>query len=124
MTSQRLYGVLKLVDSVDRDLNLQTTLEAIRDALNNLVSSPAQPNFQSTLAGSLGSFTDAVAKMAQSISPSQASAIQEMGGAEFFDPEMARKVTTSIQTNAMTPTVARDFVQELAVKRSAFLGTV
>lgn len=47
-----------------------------------------------------------------------------MGGGEFFDPLIADKVTNSIQTNAMTPSVARDFVQDLANKRAAFLSTV
>jgi hypothetical protein len=37
---------------------------------------------------------------------------------------MAENVTSSIQTNAMTPSVARDFVQDLATRRSAFLGIV
>jgi hypothetical protein len=124
MTSQRLYGTLDLLDSLDRNLGLQSSLEAIRDALNNLVNQPAQPSYQTNLANALSSFTAAVGKMAASIGPSQAAAIQEMGGAEFFDPAMAHKVTTSIQTNAMTPSVARDFVQDLAVRRSTFLATV
>ncbi len=124
MTTQRLFGILKLIDSLDRDLRLQLSLEQIRDALNNIVSAPAQPQHQSALASALTSFTDAAAKMARSISPSDASAIEQMGGAEFFDPAIAEKVTSSIQTNAMTPSVARDFVQRVVTGRATFLGTV
>ena len=50
--------------------------------------------------------------------------IKQMGGDDFFDPMIADKVNTSIQLNAMTPSVARDFVQDLATKRSSFLSTV
>jgi hypothetical protein len=124
MTSQRLYEILRFVDSLDERLSLQIHLEGIRDALNTLVNSPAQPTFQSALATALASFTAAADQMAHAITPSQAAAIQEMGGAEFFDPAIAAKVTNSIQTNAMTPAVARDFVKDLAVRRSAFLETV
>lgn len=124
MTSRRLYGMLKIVDSLDRELGLQTSLQTIRDALNNLVKAPAQPNCQNAVEGALTSFTSAAARMTQSISSSQAAVIQQMGGAEFFDPAIAGRVAESIQTNAMTPSVARDFVQDLATRRSAFLKTV
>jgi hypothetical protein len=124
MTSQRLYGILKLVDSLDQKLGLQTHLEAIRDALSQLVNSPAQPNLQSALASALSAFGGAVVKMAESLNPSQVAAIAEMGGTEFFDPGLAEKVITSIQTNAMTPSVARGFVQDVATRRAAFLATV
>jgi hypothetical protein len=100
------------------------SLEAVRDALNNLVSSPAQPQYQETLATALTTLTDAAAKLAESITPSQASMIKQMGGEDFFDPQIADKVKTSIQSNAMTPSVARDFVQDLATRRSSFLSTV
>jgi hypothetical protein len=123
MTAQQLYGILKFLDGLDTKLGLQTSLEAIRDALTNLVSAPAQPQHQSALATALASFTTAADKLRE-ITPSQASAIKEMGGAEFFDPSIADKVKNSIQMNAMTPSVAKDFVQELATKRSAFLATV
>jgi hypothetical protein len=124
VTSQRLYGILKLVDSLDKDLGLQTTLEAIKENLNNLVSSPAQPTYQSQLATALDTFTKAVLKMAEAISPSNAAIIHEIGGSAYFDPLMADNVTHSVQTNAMTPSVARDFVQDLATKRATFLATV
>jgi hypothetical protein len=124
MTSQRLYGILKLLDSLDRELSLQATLEAIREALNSLTNSPAQPHHQNTLAASLASFVTAVTKMTQALSPSDLALIREMGGADFFDPTMAAKIVNSIQTNAMTPSVARDFVQDFAAKRATFMGTV
>lgn len=124
MTSQRLFGILKKIDTIERSLGTQSALEHVRDALSNLVNQPAQPSLQSNLASAINSFADAAAKMGQSIAPSEAAAIQQMGGSECFDPEIAEKVTHSIQTNAMTPSVARDYVQNLAAKRSRFLATV
>jgi hypothetical protein len=60
----------------------------------------------------------------ESITPSQTAVIAEMGGQEFFDPSIAEKVKASISANAMTPSVARDFVQGVASRRTTFLATV
>jgi hypothetical protein len=124
MTSEKLYGMLKFLDALDTKLNLQKSLEAIVAALNDLVDSPAQPTYQSELAKALAAFETAADKLGASITPSQHAAIREIGGQDFFDPTIADKVKTSIQTNAMTPSVAKDFVQELATKRAAFLATI
>jgi hypothetical protein len=50
--------------------------------------------------------------------------IDALGGAKYFDPSIADEVRRSVEKNAMTPTVARDFVQDLATKRAEFLSTV
>src|SRR5205809_3390168 len=117
MTADKLYEILKFLENLDGKLGLQQSLDAIGAALNNLVSQPAQPQHQTALAQALASFESAVAKMAAAISPSQMAAIKAMGGEEFFDPSIADKVKTSVQTNAMTPSVARDFVQDLVSRR-------
>jgi hypothetical protein len=124
MTSERLYGLLKFLDSLDQQLNLQGLLQNVRDTLNQLVGSPAQPHLQNNLANALNSFTTATARMAEAISPSQLAAIQEMGGGEFFASDIASTINESIQTHAMTPSVARDFVVDLAARRAEFLTTI
>ena len=124
MTAGKLYRILEFLEGLDKRLGLQSHLEAVREALNSLVSSPAQPQYQNTLVNSLAAFVSAAAEMARSITPSQATEIEEMGGGEVFDPLMGEKVTSSIQSHAMTPSVARDFVKELARKRADFLETI
>jgi len=124
MTSEKLYGMLKFLDMLDTKLNLQKSLEAVVAALTNLVSSPAHPQYQSDLATALSTFENAAGKLGTSITPSQYSAIKEIGGEEFFDPKIADGVKEAIQTNAMMPSVAKDFAEGLATKRSTFLSTV
>lgn len=124
MTAQKLYGTLKFLDALDNKLGLQASLEAIRDALTSLVGAPAQPTHQSALASAMAAFDAAAARLRDSITPSQAAAIADMGGDEFFDPAIAEKVKLSIQSNAMTPSVAKDFVLDLASRRATFLGVV
>ncbi len=124
MTSQKLYELLKFLETLDKKLNLQPSLEAVKNALTTLASQPAQPQHQNTLANALAAFGQAAAQLGDSISPSQFAAIQAIGGGEFFDPSIAEKVRTSVEKNAMTPSVAKDFVQELATRREQFIGTV
>jgi hypothetical protein len=124
MTAQTLLGILKLIESYDSKFGLQKNLEAIKEALSSLASSPAQPQFQSSLAAALTAFSTGCGSLRASLTPSQAASIGDIGGAEFFDPAMAEKVATSVEKNAMTPTVARDFVQDFATRRATFLSTV
>lgn len=124
MTSERLYGILRFITSLDQSLGLQTKLGAVRDALNNLTNQPAQPNFQNSLASANEALTKAVSQLPSSITPSLRVALVAMGGEDFFDEAIGSKVLTTIQKNAMTPSVARDFVQDLVGKRAAFLDTV
>src|SRR6266700_3208185 len=124
MTTGKLYALLSLLEAVEKKLKLQGTLESIREALNNLTSSPATPQFQSALASALAALEAAAPKLLDAITPSQAADIKAMGGAEFFDPGISEKVKNAVQTNAMTPAVARDYVQKLTAKRAGFLETV
>src|SRR5258708_1378007 len=124
MTAQKLYGTLKFLDALDNKFGLQAGLDSIKESLNNLVSAPAEPVQQSALASALATFTSAAAKLGESITASRAAVIAEMGAGEFFDSAIAEKVRASISTNAMTPSVARDFVQDLSTRRAAFLATV
>jgi hypothetical protein len=124
MTSQSLQEILRLIDDVDKKLNLQPTLTQIQEALKNLVASPAATQHQSQLATALATFQNAAAQLPELITPSQFDSIADMGGKDFFDPAIANKVQDSIQTHAMTPSVAKDFVDDLASKRQTFLDTV
>jgi hypothetical protein len=124
MTTEKFYETLQFAVETDVRLRFQASLEAIRDTLNNLVTSPAHPQHQSTLASALKTFANAAEDLGRTLTPSQTSSIAEAGGAEFFDPALAEKVKTAVATNAMTPSVARDFVQDLADRRAGYLATM
>ena len=106
------------------DLHLQSLRVFISSNLNQLASSPAQPQIQSALATVLSQFTTAAEEMRDSLSPSQLGVIKDMGGEEFFDPAIADKVRTAVEKNAMTPSVARDIAKDLAQRRQTFLDTI
>ena len=124
MTIEKFYETLSFFVNLDDRLRFQADLEVIRDTLNNLVSAPAQPQHQSALANALAAFSAAALELRGAVAPSQFSSIADVGGTEFFDPSIAERVQASVSTNAMTPSVARDFVRDLASRRAEFLTTV
>jgi len=121
MNIEKFYETLDNAIELDSRLRLQVALESVRDALNNIVAAPAQPQHQSALASALAKFRDANALLSRSLTPSQLDSLSEMGGEEFFDYRIVDKIQDLVEKNAMTPTVARDFVMSLAGKRANFL---
>jgi hypothetical protein len=124
LSSEKLYEALKLMVDLDQKLGLQTSLAQIRDTLNQLVNSPAAPQHQNTLASAISTFSAGAERLPQEIGATQWSAIEELGGAEFFEPSIAEKVRGAIERNAMTPSVARDTIQDITTRRAEFLQTV
>ena len=124
MNVEKFYETLESAIELDRELKIQSVLEAIRDALSNIASSPAQPQYQSALASSLSTLREAASALSNSATPLLLESLAEMGGKEFFDPSLAIKIQDSIEKNAMTPSVARDFVTTLAANRAQFIDTM
>ena len=58
MNVPKLYDLLRFIDELDREQGLQTKLEAIKSSLDELVTAPAQPQYQTALATAIASFTD------------------------------------------------------------------
>lgn len=124
MTTEKFYETLTYIDGLDKTLSIQQHLESVRDSLNNLVGSPAHPPHQESLARALGSLTDSVATLSATLSPADIASIAEVGGAEFFDLGLAAKIREQIEKNAMTPSIARDYVQDIATRRGKYLETL
>lgn len=124
MTIEKLYEILTKLVSVDTKLKLQTSLEQIRDSLANLAGQPAATQHQANLGTALAAFTTGAKRLEENITPSEWAAIEELDATEFYDPSIADKVRTSVERNAMTPAVARDYVQDIATRRATFIQTV
>jgi hypothetical protein len=112
MTSQKLFTILKFLDELDGRLKIQLHLEGTKTALDGLVTQPANPPYQAALASVLSAFKEAAGGLRREVTPSHLVALETMNGAQLFDPWMAGSIETSIQTNATTPSVARDFVED------------
>ena len=121
MTAQKLLELLKFLDELDKKLRLQPNLETVKQSLDNLVGSPASPPHQAALASALENLSNSAMALGELLTPSRAAATKEIGSKEFIDPGVADRVKDSVQNNAMTPSVAKDFVERLVNARAAFL---
>ena len=124
MTVERFYETLESLISLDSKLQFQELLESVSAALGNITAAPAQPTHQSTLATVIASLDEKSTLLSELLTPAQIEAISEIGGEEFFDPEISESIRNSISANPMTPSVARDFVSDLVSRRATFLSTV
>lgn len=124
MTLEKFYETLQFMMAADRELAIQANLEKTASILSNLVNSPANAQQQSALATALETLSDSAEKLRSRLTPTLTASIGELGGSDFFDPNLAEKVRVSVSTNAMTPSVARDFAQTLSEERSDFLSTI
>ncbi len=124
MNVQTLYETLVDLERIDRSLDLQTRLTEIATNLESLVQQPAQPSIQSSLATALVQFAESTAKLPENISPSHMAVIKSIGGGDFFDAGLSEKIRKSIAENAMTPSVAYEFVKQILSSRQAYMTNV
>jgi len=124
MNVQTLYETLTVVEETDKTLDLQNKLIAIASNLESLVQSPAQPQVQSSLAAALEEFSRATNELRKGLTPSRMALIKSIGGQDSFDPVLSEKIRRAIAENAMTPSVASDFVKQIVSSRNGFLKYV
>jgi hypothetical protein len=124
MTTETLFDTLKYIVKIDPELQLQASLQAVSASLASLVQTPAQPAVQQALATAMTALDKATASLRDRLTLSHIEHIAEIGGAEYFDPSMTDEVRKSIATNAMTPSVASAYVQDVLTRRAAFLQNV
>jgi hypothetical protein len=124
MTIEKFYETLTEVVDLDGKLGVQTALDAVSSTLTDLVGSPANPSYQAALASALSGLDVATQKMANRLNASLSGYISQINGEEYFEPSLYEKVRVAIAENAMTPSVAKEFVENLAKRRKIFLKTM
>ncbi len=124
MTTDTLLSTISTLLDLDGDLRIQNMLEAVGTSLASLAQSPAQPAQQQVLASTLGSLVAAMSALASTLKPTLNEALAELNGTAFFNPSIAEDVRASIAANGMTPSVARDYVQDFVSRRGAYLSTL
>jgi hypothetical protein len=75
---------------------------------------------QQALAAAMTALGKATNALREDLTPSRT----ELGGSEFFDPALSSDIRNSIAVNAMTPSVANNYVQDKLTGRAAFLQNV
>jgi hypothetical protein len=113
----------KLRELVDRILEVeakedtQTRLSQLASALANLSATPQNSEYQTQLATSRKQFAQAFSRFQAAFSPADYERILELSD-DAFSPIMSEEIDSTISQNAMSPSVANTFVQNLHGKRN------
>jgi hypothetical protein len=121
LDSSRLAEALRFLVNDEVEFETQEKLVAVRDALTNLVSNPAEPAFQKTFSESLQALRETLETLIETYSPSQRERIFALGARPYFTPQLATKITQSVSQNPISPSVTLELMNKLISQRQAFV---
>jgi hypothetical protein len=124
MNSEKLAEITNKLYETEKKFRTQSNLEALVSQLQSLVSQPHDPSSQSALAAARSEFKKSVERMTDSFPPRDMERIGEIDTDGYFNPTFVDKVSNEIDTNAMTPEVARAEIADWATDRESFLSAL
>ena len=117
MNTDKLRELVDRVLEVEAKADTQTRLNQLATALANLSGTPQNAEYQTQLATSLKQFANSIFRFQVAFSPRDYERVLELSD-EAFSPTMLDEINATISQNAMSPTVANTFVQNLHGKRN------
>ena len=121
MNAERLRELAEFLLDLEKQYQLQTKIEELRNGLQQLASSPGDQNFQNQVASIRSQLASSMTTLAEKLTPARLSAIETIGGRPFFSSALADRVEAAIVANSMTPSVAFSDVGQLVDQRRQFL---
>ena len=124
MNAARLRELVDLLVDVESRFDVQSILNQMFNELNQITSSPGQPQFQTQFSQSLGKFRTSWQQMIEAFSPAQAKLLNEIGAGRFFLDDIPAEIEEETKDNNITPAVIRDKVQSIQSTREQYLTTI
>jgi hypothetical protein len=119
-TSRLAELVTKLLED-DRRFSLQTTLEQLASALDNLTNTPNHPDFQQQVSSGMHQLRLNLQSLDESLTPAQFEDIAAMGVTPYFTTALPGGLEALLSSNGITPAVVRDRANELVQQRRQLL---
>ncbi|MBS7792458.1 hypothetical protein KTR66_20870 [Roseococcus sp. SDR] len=122
MNASRLLEIVERMRATEAHGGLQNLLvNSVMSSLQNLVSSPNSPQWQTSLRDGLTQLSDAQTAATKSLGPEDRKAFAELRGAEFLLNDLAEMVDGVVQANAATLQVAANELAPFIQRRADFL---
>lgn len=121
MNLEGALGLVKRALELEASEGIQTKLEAVRNRLDNMISAPAEPTYQTAFVAELNDLHAALRHVANVLTPAQQERLSLIARGEDFSVAMADEIQKLVQENAATLAVARERVQEIATTRANLL---
>lgn len=112
LNTNKLRELVERILQVEAKANTQTALHQLANALASLASSPQNADYQTQLATAIKLFANSTDKFQTAFSPTDYERVLELSQ-DGFSPIMLEEIIATISENAMSPTVANNFVQNL-----------
>jgi hypothetical protein len=125
MNASRLREIVDMLLDLETNLEIQTRLNEANGLLQNIISRPQQPNFQTQFSNTVEQLRDAAAHIREKLQPTQISLIEEIGGEKFFVVDLAALIDEWVQKNAVTPAaVTQQKLQQLLGDRQNYIEQI
>jgi len=124
MNAERLRELSEFLERENTRLEIQRRLEALRNALQQLGSSPGDSDSQNAVVQSRNQFEDSIVNFVVSLTPALRASIGEIKGTPYFTEALASNVREAIDSNAMTPAVAHQRVGAIFDGRREYLDNL
>jgi hypothetical protein len=124
VNAERLKGILEFLLKIDSQHGIQSKINTLLEAINQLSSNPTNQTVQQSSAAALAVLEASVASMLASVSPAQQRAIVEIKAFPFFSQDMVSEISHAFAKNGMTPAVVQQQVQTLHQGRENYLNTL
>jgi hypothetical protein len=118
---------MQLALKLEGKSKINTLLQRIIESLSNLASSPAETSFQADARTALDNLAANLSKIDAELSGADATRLEELGAGELFTSDLFDKIMDQFNANVATPSVNKNYVQEILNTRSTILaafGTV
>lgn len=121
MNTEQLYDLVsELVEDEDRE-KIQSKLDAVVQSLANLAGSPQEISYQTAVASSLESLSDA---LNLTYTPLTINRMRSIGADEYFQQSLVDKIRESMAENPMSPAVAQGVASTLRDSRANAINSL
>lgn len=121
MNTEQLVALVRELLEDEENFQIQAKLEAVADALVNLVSNPQDSEHQTAVASALEQLQEA---SDLEYIPATIERMDEVGARPYFTPAMVARLRQSVEENPMTPAVVQAEATSLVQERANFLGNL
>jgi hypothetical protein len=125
MNAERLHAIANAIREDLRITNSIQALQQLSEALQNQISSPVEPSYQTQVAEHLKTLTAALrAAPSNQFPPTWKQVLKELGAADLFGLALAERIEEIFSRNQITPVVAQEEIEEIMKRMSAFQNSI
>lgn len=124
MNASRLREIVDLLLELETRFQIQTRLNEANGAIQNMISQPQNPDFQTQFSSTLDQLRVGASQIGEELQPTQISRIVEIGGEKFFVDDLAALIDDWTQKNRVTPAVIQQNLQRFLAERQNYIELI